>query len=141
MEGAISSKGVMSASLQKLARKILILDDQAAVADMLSEMVKLIGHETTTENDPQKALRLVEDEAYDVILSDYRMPEMNGREFYSAAVAMRPELAQRIVFLTGDLHCEETRQFLTATGAQSISKPFHLSRVRETISDVLGCAV
>jgi CheY-like chemotaxis protein len=69
------------------------------------------------------------------------MPEMNGQEFYRAAVAVRPQLSQRIVFLTGDLLCNETRSFLEKTGAASIAKPFRLSSIEQTITDVLNADV
>jgi len=118
-------------------RRVLILDDQQTIADLLTEMVRLIGYEAHAESDPRKALERVEEEEFDVIVSDYRMPEMNGQEFYRAAIALRPELAQRIIFLTGDLLNEETQQFLKSTGARYLTKPFQLAKIQQSINDVL----
>ncbi len=118
--------------------RVLVLDDQAEVAAMLTEMVRLIGYEAQSECDPHRALERVEEGSFDLVLSDFRMPEMNGQEFYRAAVEARPHLAQRIVFLTGDLLCDETQAFLQDTGAASIAKPFKFSKVEQTIMDVLN---
>lgn len=118
--------------------RILILDDQDEIAQMLSAMVRLIGHEPTAESNPQRALELVESENYDVIISDYRMPEMNGQQFYEAAVLARPELAHRILLLTGDLLNDETQAFLRDTGAPYLPKPFHLAKVQKAITDILS---
>ena len=120
--------------------RALVLDDQEDVADLLSEMVRLIGCETATEYDPQIALRRIEEGSFDVILSDYCMPEMDGQEFYRAAIALRPELAPRIIFITGDSMNDETLRFLCTTGAPWLLKPFRLASVEEAIREALKSA-
>jgi two-component system NtrC family sensor kinase len=119
-------------------KRVLVLDDQEAVADLLTEMVRVIGHEPTTAYSAEKALRRLEEGGIDLVLSDFRMPHMDGEEFYRAAIAMRPELANKIVFLTGDTLCDETQRFLQATGAPYISKPFRMSSVQQTIDEALN---
>jgi two-component system, NtrC family, sensor kinase len=118
-------------------KRILVLDDQDTIGELLAEMVRLIGHEAIVESDPQRALERVEEEKFAVVLSDYRMPGMNGQEFYRAAIAIRPEVENRIIFLTGDLMNEETHQFLTESGAPYLRKPFHLSKVEAAIGKIL----
>lgn len=117
--------------------RILILDDQETVGELLAEMIRLIGHEPVLITDPQRALEHIEDEQFDAILSDYRMPEMNGQQFFRAAVAIRPETEQRIIFLSGDLMNEETNEFLTTSGLPYIRKPFHLAKVEKALADIL----
>ena len=117
--------------------RILILDDQETIADLLSEMIRLLGHEPISENDPQRALERLEEETFDVILTDYRMPDMNGQEFYNAAIAVRPEISERVIFLTGDLMNQETHQFLTGSGLPYVRKPFHLAKLEKAIATVL----
>ncbi len=118
-------------------RRILILDDQDTIAELLAEMVRLLGHNAVSESDPQRALERVEDEEFDVILSDYRMPGMNGQEFYRAAIAIRPSVEGRIIFLTGDLMNEDTQEFLKDSGAPYLRKPFHMEKVEAAIVRVL----
>ena len=119
------------------AARILILDDEPCISELLSEMLRLLGFTPTTASAPALALELLTKEDFDVILSDFRMPGMNGDEFFARATAHRPELASRIVFLTGDSTNEETELFLKKTASRHLGKPFDLSRVEQLISEIL----
>ncbi len=105
---------------------------------MLSEMARLLGYAVTTVYEPKAALRMIEEGSFDVVLSDFRMPEMNGEEFFRAAVSLRPELARRIIFLSGDVMSEETQEFFLISGAPWIQKPFRMGQVQATIQKVLA---
>jgi CheY-like chemotaxis protein len=74
---------------------------------------------------------------FDVIISDFRMPGMNGRQFFEAVQQKSEVLASRIVFLTGDMVSDSTRTFLESIGNPHLAKPFHLANVRETIAAVI----
>ena len=76
-------------------------------------------------------------EEIDLILSDFRMPKMNGQEFYQQAIRKKPALARRIVFLTGDVVNEETQAFLQSTGNPHLAKPFQLAHVEQMVAEVL----
>jgi len=117
--------------------EILILDDEASIAEMLSEMLEIIGYKATICHSPMRALELLGSRQFDVIISDFRMPGMNGRQFFEAVQQKSPELATRIVFLTGDMVSESTRTFLESIGNPYLAKPFHLTNVRETIAKVM----
>jgi len=62
---------------------------------------------------------------------------MNGEEFYRQAIGKKPELARRVVFLTGDVVNEETEAFLRSTGNPHLAKPFQLARVEEAVAKAL----
>ncbi len=117
--------------------RILILDDEITIAEMLGEMLELLGYSAVKCNAPRDALDLITRETFDIILSDYRMPHMNGQQFYKAAITKRPSLARRIIFLTGDVVTRETQEFLASTGNPHLAKPFQLVRVEKLISEVL----
>jgi hypothetical protein len=118
--------------------KILILDDDPAIGEMLGEMLDLLGHCPTSCQDPAEALRLIQHQQFDLILSDYRMPGMQGNEFYRQVYLVQPDLARRVVFLTGDILSEDTQFFVKATGNPHLLKPFRLSNVKELLSRLLG---
>ena len=118
--------------------RVLIVDDEACISDLLSEMLRLLGYAPTQCFSPLAALRLLNEGDFDVILSDFRMPQMNGDEFYHKAVERRPELATRFVFLTGDTVNEDTQLFLKEHSRPHLSKPFELETVIEVITDVLS---
>jgi CheY-like chemotaxis protein len=118
--------------------RVLIVDDEACISDLLAEMLRLLNYAPTQSFSPIAALRLLQDREFDVILSDFRMPQMNGDEFYHKAVADRPELGQRFVFLTGDTMSEETQLFLNEHSRPHLSKPFDLENVIQVISHVIA---
>jgi two-component system NtrC family sensor kinase len=75
---------------------------------------------------------------YDLILCDMRMPDMSGANFYQQVKERFPELAQRILFATGDSGSQATRRFIEQTGAAYITKPFELSELIERVKKVIG---
>ena len=122
---------------QTQSAQILILDDEKSIAELLGEMLGLLGYSTVLCHSALDALALVERHEFDLIVSDFRMPKMNGQEFYQQAVQKKPELTRRIIFLTGDVVNEETQAFLQSTGNPHISKPFQLALVEQTVARVL----
>jgi CheY-like chemotaxis protein len=123
-------------SSQRVGR-ILVLDDENSIAEMLCEMLSLEGHRTTLSNCAKQALELVGVQDFDVIISDVRMPGMNGRQFYEALRESKPDLAQRVAFLTGGMLCDDTQEFLESTGNPLLPKPFQLDEVSQMVSDML----
>ena len=120
------------------AAKILILDDQLEVAQFLAEMLTLVGYETVCESNPNRALQRIEDDQFDVVISDFKMPEMSGREFFEAATELKPEIAARFIFLTGDLFNMETEATIKALGVPALGKPFRLATVEQVVGDVIA---
>jgi two-component system, NtrC family, sensor kinase len=117
--------------------RILILDDERAIAELLGEMLGLLGYQAELCHNGQQALNVIEGEDFDVVLSDFRMPMMDGQEFYKRAVKLKPSLTRRFVFLTGDVVSEDTRDFLSSTGNPHIAKPFQLNKVEEAVLKIL----
>ncbi|MDB6123472.1 MAG: hypothetical protein JWQ71_2465, partial [Pedosphaera sp.] len=117
--------------------KILVLDDEKSLAEMLSEMLELFGYTTTVRHTPMEALALIEEQEFDLIISDFRMPGINGQQFYDLAIQKKPALAQRIIFVTGDLVNEETQKFLQSTGNPHLPKPFSLVQVKAAVAEVI----
>lgn len=119
------------------AARILILDDEESLADMLTEMLEMQGHAATACLHPNRALELIDRETFDLIISDFRMPGMNGQEFYRCVVQKKPALAKRIIFLTGDIIADDTHAFLESTGNPHLTKPFQLSAIEQLVADSL----
>ena len=117
--------------------RILVLDDNAMITDMLGSMLDMFGYQAATANAGEDALEMLARDRYDVILSDLRMPGMDGQEFYRRAVAEHPELAHRIVFLTGDTVGNGAREFLEATACPHLTKPYALQTVQDMIAGLL----
>jgi CheY-like chemotaxis protein len=120
------------------ASRVLIVDDQKEVAEFLAQMLQLIGYEVSTESNPLTALERLENENFDLVISDFKMPELGGFEFYQAVISLRPSLGARFVFLTGDVFNFETESLLRSVGVPVIEKPFSMATVEETLSQVLS---
>ena len=117
---------------------VLVLDDERCISELLSEMLQILGFNPTACNSPAAALELLGKQDFDVILTDFRMPQMNGDEFFRRAVAAKPYLSSRIVFLTGDTVSEETQRFLGGAVIRYLSKPFDIASVQQIIADIVS---
>ena len=117
---------------------VLVLDDERCISELLSEMLQILGFTPTACNSPADALKLLESQDFDVILTDFRMPQMNGDEFFRRAVAAKPSLSSRIVFLTGDTFSEETQRYLGGGITRFLSKPFDIASVQQMIADIVS---
>jgi two-component system NtrC family sensor kinase len=70
-------------------------------------------------------------------VTDVRMPRLDGLGLYDELRRRRPELARRVVFITGDTLDADTRRFLSTSGALLLVKPFELGRLLAAIHDLL----
>jgi CheY-like chemotaxis protein len=119
------------------AGNILVLDDEKSIAEMLGEMLGLLGYTPTLCHAGMQALELIDRLDFDLVISDFRMPLMNGREFYEQAVQKKPSLTRRVIFLTGDVVNEETQAFLQSSGNPHMPKPFNLASVRTVVAEII----
>jgi signal transduction histidine kinase/DNA-binding response OmpR family regulator len=115
---------------------ILIVDDEPSVIRGLTRLLRRDGHTVDTAPNGRTALARLQERTYDVILSDLRMPELDGSSLYQA-LEQYPRLQQRFVFLTGDTVSPETMAFFAQTGVRWLTKPFRAAEVRRTIQQVL----
>jgi CheY-like chemotaxis protein len=118
--------------------RILVVDDEVCIADLLSEMLRILGYTPTACNSPLTALELLASQEFDVVLSDFRMPHLNGDEFFRRVVSEHPELRSRFVFLTGDTMSEGTHDFMTGQRSRYICKPFDIATVQQVITDIVS---
>jgi CheY-like chemotaxis protein len=113
---------------------VLVVDDEVAVANAISRMLR--NHHVVIETDPRRALaRLLEGERFDVVFCDLLMPELSGIDFYRSVVASAPDLAKRIVFMTGGDFTARSQAFLEEVGNVSVAKPFTIQAIRTIVSD------
>jgi PAS domain S-box-containing protein len=119
------------------AGAILVVDDEPDVASVLAELLMIDGHQVDTAANGAVALRKLRERAYDLILSDLRMPEMDGPGLYQAIERHHPALSRRMIFMTGDALSPETQGFLAGTAVPSVSKPFSVQEIRRVIQQML----
>jgi PAS domain S-box-containing protein len=118
-------------------KRILVVDDEPGISGVVAEVLQLDGHVVDMVENGAEALRRVLEQSFDVILSDIRMPELDGPGLYREIEQRDPRLLQRMIFLTGDTLSPGTRDFLEQTGVPCLSKPFALGEIREIVQRVL----
>jgi CheY-like chemotaxis protein len=120
--------------------RVLVVDDVPGVAEVVAEAIGRGGHRVDTASDGAEALRALERERYDVVVSDTKMPVLDGQAFYAELHRRFPELRRRILFLTGDVLSAEKRHFLEETGAPFLAKPCDMAELREVVERMLTAA-
>lgn len=118
-------------------RTVLVVDDEPGVVALLKAVMTRDGYEVTTATNGQEAMGRIAGGSYDLIISDMRMPGMDGRKFFEAVKKQDEALAHRIVFVTGDTVSPETQAFFKDTGNRWLSKPFNIAQVTDTVNEVL----
>jgi CheY-like chemotaxis protein len=96
------------------------------------------GVQVEAVTDAREGLRLSTEQEFDLVLSDLKMPGMSGCEFHRELHKVRPELASRIIFATGDLPALAVSEFSDGPTPQILMKPFSFSQLRLAISTRLG---
>jgi signal transduction histidine kinase len=111
-------------------KTVLVVDDDAEVRSLLSELLRALGHQVTEAADGPSALALLERTTPDVMLADFAMPGMNGAELATAALARWPNLP--IVFASGYADIAQLKTSV-GSGATIIRKPFTLETLNAAI--------
>jgi CheY-like chemotaxis protein len=115
---------------------VLVVDDDASVASSLARQLR--QHDVTSVTTARAALDLLHaGKAFDVILSDLMMPGMSGMELHAEVARMSPDLASRIVFITGGAFTAAANAFLDCIENERLDKPFTGPEVRAAIDRVL----
>jgi two-component system NtrC family sensor kinase len=119
------------------ARRVLVVDDEAEIADLVREMLEAAGYEVATAESGAVALEMLGEVAFDAIVSDLRMPDIDGAALWREVSVRQPMLAQRMLFVTGDTLSPGAKRFLADAGCGSLDKPFAkadlLARVRALV--------
>jgi two-component system NtrC family sensor kinase len=118
--------------------RILVIDDERAVRDLISDVLSIEGHEVFTAENGKEGLDLIGQYRFDLIFCDLRMPEMDGQALYEEVQRDHPQVLKRIVFVTAQAHSADYGPFLRTTGIPVIEKPFTLSQLRQAVGKVVG---
>jgi two-component system cell cycle sensor histidine kinase/response regulator CckA len=111
---------------------ILVVDDEPAVGKAIRRV--LHDHDVTVVTRATDGLELVAaDQRFDLIITDLMMPEMSGMDFYDELARRFPDLAARVVFVTGGAFTPDARSFLDRVKNPLIEKPFAPKQLREQV--------
>jgi CheY-like chemotaxis protein len=116
---------------------ILVVDDEVSLIRGLTRLLRRDGHTVDAVANGRLALARLQERSYDLILSDWRMPELDGPGLYRAVAQQYPHLLRRFIFLTGDTLSPETLAFSTQHEVLRLTKPFTVEELRRVIQQVL----
>jgi two-component system NtrC family sensor kinase len=133
---AVEPEATVAAGVK--GRRILVVDDEPEVAESLAEILGLGGHGVDLADSGITALKRIADTDYDLILTDMRMPKMDGPALYGEIEKNYPHLCSRVAVITGDTLEAAASDFLKKTGLRWIEKPFIPADLSNLIKEMLS---
>ena len=107
---------------------IMVADDEEIVLSLVSDTLEDEGYKVLTSIDSYECLKRFDTEKIDILISDIRMPKMNGIELVKKAKEKQPNIA--VVFMTGYANLNSAKEAITQGASDYILKPFELDEIR-----------
>jgi two-component system NtrC family sensor kinase len=104
-------------------RHVLVVDDNVALGNFFSEILKLYGYEATVQTNAVLALKHALHQQTDAVICDLQMPQLDGDLFFAAVERSNPNLARRFIFVTGHADEERFQKFISTVDAPVLRKP------------------
>jgi PAS domain S-box-containing protein len=125
--------------LPEIARhRALVVDDERDIAELIAEMLNREGFAVEIASNGEEALGELRRRSYDLVLSDVRMPDLDGPALLRRLQSEWPALAERLIFITGDTLDLGAGSVLDGLGRPVIEKPISPDEVRRVIHTTLA---
>jgi len=132
------AESLVSESSIRPGSRILVVDDEPVVLQLFVNLFEGRGYRVDTAVNGKEACESIGFRSYDLVITDVRMPEMNGIEFYGKLLKRRPEMDGRVIFITGDVVDPDTARFLANSSARTLAKPIQITEVVRTVDEMLA---
>ncbi len=120
---------------QERIKKILVVDDESSITDLVYSILTEKGYEVTTAKDGKEGLKVFESVKPDLVITDIVMPDMEGIEFMRSLVKMRKALP--VIVMSGNVLGTKFLETARIFGAQAtLRKPFAIQELLEVIAAV-----
>lgn len=120
---------------------VLLIEDEPAVMDFVRSALERNGYKVVCAESGVDALQMLAEGEFHGVVSDMRTPGgVDGAQVHAWIAANRPELASKLVFITGDIANEETAATLRRTGAPCVEKPFRVQQFIAIVEKTMGRA-
>ncbi|NOR44324.1 MAG: response regulator [Candidatus Delongbacteria bacterium] len=114
-------------------KKILIIDDQPEILDVLSEIIEILGHEVYAITTGKDLDRIFDAHDIDIVISDYQMPDMTG---YDIAKIMKDNYPKVKVYIVSGYHNILSDEKMLKYGVCGLlDKPFKMDELKEILKD------
>lgn len=113
--------------------KILVIDDDEAVSELIREILEAMGNDCVCAESADEADRVLGHHAIDAVTLDLGMPGRGGLEWLEEIASSYPELARRTVVITGACLEPDSIERLARCGAGIVAKPFTVESLNEAV--------
>lgn len=128
-------------AMKNAALPVLLIEDEPAVMAYVRAALERSGYSVISAESGAAGIKLLEGEKFLGVVSDMRTPGgVDGADVHAWLSLYRPELASRLVFITGDIANEETAATLKRTGAPCVEKPFRVQQFISVVEKTIGKA-
>jgi CheY-like chemotaxis protein len=117
---------------------ILVVDDEDFVRSLIVDVLTDLGHQADAASSGAEALRRCEQRRYALVVSDLRMPTMDGAALHQALRDKYGPTMPRMLFVTGQAHSPDYAGFLGIAGVPVLAKPFTVDRLQKAVSRTLS---
>jgi signal transduction histidine kinase/CheY-like chemotaxis protein len=118
--------------------RILVIEDETPLRAVLTDVLVGLGHSVDEAATGQAGLDRLAKEDYDLIALDLKLPDTDGKAIWRWLRANRPELAARVMCMTGDTMSAETQAFLQEAGCPVLNKPLAIDQIAHQVAQALS---
>jgi two-component system NtrC family sensor kinase len=118
--------------------RVLVVDDEPGIAELLTDLLEAAGCSVVTAGSGQQALALLSTHNIDLVVSDLRMPDIDGAGLWRELRDTQPALIRRMMFVTGDTLSPAAHAFLATSGCPSLDKPFSRNDLLRGLTELLA---
>ena len=119
------------------AKRMLVVEDEPTISQVCQRVLTSEGFEVDIAVNGKIAQDMIEERQYDLCLIDIRTPVMNGKELYQWLKEKHPQLANRVIFTTGDVMGKDIQGFWDQTARPFLPKPFTPDELRTIVRETL----
>lgn len=116
-----------------MSKRVLVVDDEAIVRISCQRTLEPAGYSVRTAEDATEALDMLAAEGFDIIMTDLKMPNMDGLQFIQRARKLRPEAC--ILLVTG-FATDDAQQEAAVHGVSYLEKPFTPAMLLKKLSEM-----
>ena len=118
--------------------RLLVVDDEPDLRNIIVRLLKRRNHKVDAAGDGDEAWGKLQGQTYDCIILDLRMSGTGGQELFQRLSSMDPAMAERIIFLTGDMANSSTRSSFDPLANLVLQKPVSIGDLEQAIPAVTG---
>jgi DNA-binding response OmpR family regulator len=117
-----------------------VIDDDPLVGQWLTDVLAAEGHQVETVDSGRAGLERLRGGAFDLVLTDLRMPDVDGIGVYQELERTQPRMAQRVIFVSGNTREPRYQRFLAGLEDRNLPKPFDINQLTRLVRRKLGHA-